>query len=235
VKCYGWRQRGPPKRWYPITPLLHPEDGGSIVFWNVGILSHQHFTLKMEAAWSSETFITYRISTSPWSWRQHGPPKRWHPITSALHPDDGGSMVPRNVGNLPHRLFILKVEAATWFSELVSYHISISPWRRKQHFCPKHLFPTILVHGVTIQKTTVWISWAVCWRVIMLLPRSWHCSQWLGRIRHEGYSVISFTPSFMTSVHSQLIGEIFTHPHMLGHDRSINIFPHHLRKEAKRY
>jgi len=92
------------------------EDKGSKDLRNVGILPHQytvsqtrrlrtesvpnHFTLKMEAAKSSETLVSYRITTrchkpedyelnlylitSPWRWRQYGPPKRWYPATS-LH------------------------------------------------------------------------------------------------------------------------------------------------------
>jgi hypothetical protein len=58
--------------------------------------------------------------TSPWRWSQHGPPKRWYTTTSihgvitgrprleslskpqSLHLEDGGSMVLRNVGILPH-------------------------------------------------------------------------------------------------------------------------------------
>jgi len=44
---------------------LHPEDGGSM---------------------TSETLVSYitiRRQTSPWRWRQHGPPKRWYP--TSLH------------------------------------------------------------------------------------------------------------------------------------------------------
>jgi hypothetical protein len=61
--------------------------------------SPTHFTLKMKAAWASETFyltsslhgvITQETATwisiqaritSPWKWRQDGPPKRWYPTT----------------------------------------------------------------------------------------------------------------------------------------------------------
>jgi hypothetical protein len=31
-------------------------------------------------------------------------------------------------------------------------------WRWRQHGPPKHWYPTISLHGVTIQKTTTWIS-----------------------------------------------------------------------------
>jgi hypothetical protein len=68
-----WRQHGPLKRWYP-TPTPHgvvthkTKDGGSMLVLNVRILS-QHYTvsqprrLKMEAAWSSEKFVSYPNTT----------------------------------------------------------------------------------------------------------------------------------------------------------------------------
>jgi len=75
---WRWRLHGPPKLWYPTTSI-HPEDGGSMVLRNFGILPYL-FTLKMEAAWSSETLVSYHIF-SPWRWRQHGPLKRWYSTT----------------------------------------------------------------------------------------------------------------------------------------------------------
>jgi hypothetical protein len=48
---------------------LHPEDGGSVVVRNAGILPHHYmlsqpiFALKIAAAWSSETLASYRIPT----------------------------------------------------------------------------------------------------------------------------------------------------------------------------
>jgi len=85
-----------------VTKLqsLRPEDGGSIVFRNVGIVSHHyivskprkkdsnlypsptHFTLKMEAAWSSETLVSCHITA-----RRYNPEKQdWiyvqAPVTS---------------------------------------------------------------------------------------------------------------------------------------------------------
>jgi len=59
---------------------LHPEDGRSMDLRNVGMLP-QHFTLKMEAAWTSETLVCYQ-NNSLWRWKQRGPPKRWYPTTT---------------------------------------------------------------------------------------------------------------------------------------------------------
>jgi hypothetical protein len=57
----------------------HPENGGSIVLRNVGILHHytlkmevarfsetlvSHYILKTEAVWSSETLVSHHITTS---------------------------------------------------------------------------------------------------------------------------------------------------------------------------
>jgi hypothetical protein len=60
---WTWMQHGSPKRRYPTATLY-------------GV------TLKMEAAWTSKTLVSYRNSI-------------WH------HPEDGGSMDLRNVGILP--------------------------------------------------------------------------------------------------------------------------------------
>jgi hypothetical protein len=107
------------KYWYPTTALHNvttqrTEDGGSIDLWNVGILP-QYYTmsqprsLKMEAARTSETLVSYynitRHNPEDWRWRQHGPLKCWYPTTT-LHDvttqktEDGGSMDLWNFGIL---------------------------------------------------------------------------------------------------------------------------------------
>jgi len=52
---------------------LHPDHGGSMVFRNVGILLEHYTGLQ---------FRRFRLESSRWRWRQHGPPKRWHPATT---------------------------------------------------------------------------------------------------------------------------------------------------------
>jgi hypothetical protein len=69
------------------------------------------------------------IFTSPWRWRQQGPPKRWYPTTS-LHG-------------------VITQKTATWISIQTPL---TSPWTWEQHGPPKHWYPTILLHGVIIQK-----------------------------------------------------------------------------------
>jgi hypothetical protein len=98
---------------------LLPKDGSSIVLWNIGILP-RHYTasqfLKMATARPSEELICYYITTQRRSI------------------EDGGRMVLRNFGVLPH-------------------NTSSQVWRWRQRGAPKRRYPIATLHGVTTLKT----------------------------------------------------------------------------------
>jgi hypothetical protein len=64
ILSWRWRQVVPSKLWYPT--IFHPEDRGIKVLRNVGI--PPYFILKMVAVRSSETLMSYHITT-----RRHNP------------------------------------------------------------------------------------------------------------------------------------------------------------------
>jgi hypothetical protein len=109
-----------------------------------------HFTLKMEAAWYSETFVPYHNTT----WRHD--------------PEDD-----LNLYRIPTHFTLKMVEIRT-SETFVSCHNTndvtthntttwssiqaplTSPWRWRRHGPPKRLYPTITLHGVITQKTWTW-------------------------------------------------------------------------------
>jgi len=63
--------------------------------------------------------------TSPWRWKQHGPPKLWYPTTS-LHD-------------------VISQKITTWITIQAPL---TSPWRWMQQGPPKRWYPTTSLHGV---------------------------------------------------------------------------------------
>jgi hypothetical protein len=116
--------------------------------------------LKMEAAWPSETSVSYHIITrcQPRTWRHSGPPKRRYPttllhsaekmetarssetsvschiITRCHNPEDGGCMILRNVG-------------------VLHQYTGLQPRKWRQHVPPKRRYSTTSLHVVTTAWT----------------------------------------------------------------------------------
>jgi hypothetical protein len=166
---WRWRQQSSPKLWYPTTSL------------------HGVTTLKMGAAKSSETLVSYRITTrchnpedgkkvlrnigtllhhytmsQPWRWRQQSPPKHLYP-TSSLHD-----------------VTTLKMEAAKSSETLVPYLITTRCHNPEDHDVELHRLENlrfvILVHLLSVRifvypvrfwrhqplSKTVMASWSLC-------------------------------------------------------------------------
>jgi hypothetical protein len=77
--------------YHDTTQCHNPEDGGSMVHSNVSILP-RHYTVSQPRRWRQHgppklwhpTTTQHNIVSQPRRWRQHGPPKRWYP-TKTLH------------------------------------------------------------------------------------------------------------------------------------------------------
>jgi hypothetical protein len=168
VYCWG---RTPTLESHAASPL-HPEDRDSMDLWNVGILLQNYTALYLRRP---------RLKSSPWRWRQHGPPKRWYPTTT-LH-----GVTTQKISTW---IFILKMEAACTSETLVSYHhlnlhtedgggmdlrnvgillqhytvsqprrsrLESSPWRWRRHGPPKRWYPTT-TWIFTLKMEAAWTS-----------------------------------------------------------------------------
>jgi hypothetical protein len=110
--CSGFWHRL--KRLYPTTTL------------------HSVTTLKMEAAWPSETLVFYHNTTTQSRWTSETSVS-YHNTTRRQNPENGGSMAFRNVDILPQ------------------HYTASQPRTWRQECPPKRRYPTT-THGVTTLK-----------------------------------------------------------------------------------
>jgi hypothetical protein len=146
---WRWRHYVSPKRWYLSIRLYfcHEEEGGFFLRNNTD-LSDYTSTLKMEAA----RFFMKLESTSQtrhplWRWRHYVSPKRWYlPIRLYFcHEEDCGLFL-RNNADLSDYNYTLKMEAAHFFTKLVSTsHTSYLPWRWRQFVFSKYYYSSIRI------------------------------------------------------------------------------------------
>jgi hypothetical protein len=112
--------------------LLRPEDGGSKILRKFGTQSHHYTVSQSRRPWIEGT----RVFTSPWRWRQQGPPKLRYSTTSLYDVTTQKTMNWRDASVY----FTLKMEAARSSETSVSY---------------------TSLYGATTQKTPTWIFIAV--------------------------------------------------------------------------